>query len=302
MTLHPLTGGRNMALLGIGLMLLSVFVFALNNALGKWLIATLPVGQFLFLRSVAALTLLGPFYWRGGIAAFRDAPRKPLQIARMVLSAIEIAAFYLAVSYLPLADTMTFWLAAPIYVTALSAIFLGEKVGWRRWTAVLIGFIGVLLAVRPSAATLTWPALIGLGGGVLYAFVILATRSLRNTPDAVLISGPLVGSMVFGITMLPLGWVTPRLVDVAAFIVVAIFFLIGALCSNRSLKVAPASVVVPFQYTMIVWGVLLGYFVFGEIPEPLTLVGAAIITGAGIYIFMREQAVARRAPAPMEPQ
>ncbi len=293
---------RNAALAGIGLMLFSVFIFALNNGLGKWLIGIMPVGELLVLRGATALLLLTPFYWRDGITVFRDAPRKKLQFVRMALSAIEIAAFYAAVSYLPLADAMTFWLATPIYVTALSAAFLRERIGWRRWTAVVIGFVGVVLAMRPSGASFTWPALIGLSGGMLYACVLLATRSLRNSADTVLISASLVGSMTLGLTTLPFGWVAPSPLALVLFVVIAVFFIGGALCSNRSLKLAPASVVVPFQYTQIIWGVLLGYLFFGEVPEIMTLIGAAIITAAGIYIFMREQAVARREPMPAEPQ
>ena len=302
MTLETAQRGGNTVLVGIGMMLVGVFVFSFNNALGKWSIGTIPVGEFLFLRGLLALVLLAPFYWRMGLAPFRAAPRKGLQFLRILLSSIEIAMFYWAVSHLPLADAMTFWLATPIYVTALSAILLGEKVGWRRWTAVTVGFLGVVLAMRPSGASFTLPALIGVTGSILYAFVLIATRSLRSTSDVVLVTGSLAGSMIFGSAMMAFGFVVPGATDLALITVIAILFIAGAMLSNRSLKHAPASVVVPFQYTMIIWGVLLGYFVFGDVPEIMTLVGAAIITGAGIYIFMREQKVAKREPLPIEPQ
>ena len=185
---------RNATLLGIGLALFSVFLFTINNALGKLTIATLPIGEFLFLRSLTSLVLLGPFCWRAGWALFRDAPRPWLQVLRVLMSITEIGAFYWAVSHLPLADTLTLWLAAPIYITAFSAIFLGEKVGWRRWTAVLVGFVGVMLVMRPSAASVTWPALIGVIGGIVYAAGLMLTRSLRSTPDIVLLSGNVAGS------------------------------------------------------------------------------------------------------------
>jgi drug/metabolite transporter (DMT)-like permease len=279
-----------------------VLVFSSNNALGKWTIGTIPVGEFLFVRGLLALVLLSPFYWRAGLAPIRAAPRKGLQLARMLLSSIEIAMFYWALSYLPLADTMTFWLATPIYVTALSALLLGEKVGWRRWTAVTVGFFGVVLAMRPSGATFGWPALIGVTGSILYAFVLIATRSLRSTSDIVLVSGSLAGSTIFGLVMMSFGFfVMPSAIDLGVITVIAILFIVGAVLSNRSLRLAPASVVVPFQYTQIIWGVLFGYLVFGDVPAITTLVGAAIITGAGIYIFMRERAVSKREPMPIEP-
>src|SRR4029450_2821235 len=123
-----------------------------------------PIGEFMLIRSCFTLLFLAPFIWRAGRAAFTNAPRPGLQVLRVVWGAIEVAMFFWAVSYLPLADTTTFYLAGPIYVTALSVLLLGERVGWRRWPAVLIGFAGVLLALRPSAASFTLPAIIALIG------------------------------------------------------------------------------------------------------------------------------------------
>src|SRR5262245_27258678 len=165
---HPLAG--------IGLMLAAITLFSINDALGKWLLATYSVGELLLIRSAAALVLLAPFIRQAGLTAFTQAPRPVLQLVRVVLSTLEVAMFFWAVSYLPLADTVTFYLAGPIYVTALSVIILGEKVGWRRWAAVLVGFAGVVLALRPSAASLTLPALIALTGSLIFAFLMIATR------------------------------------------------------------------------------------------------------------------------------
>ena len=111
-----------------------------------------------------------------------------------MLSTLEVAAFFLATVYLPLADVITYYLAAPIFVTALSAIVLREQVGWRRWSAVLIGFCGVLIALRPSAQTISWPAMIALGGSMSFAVLMLITRSLRATPDIVLASMQFIGT------------------------------------------------------------------------------------------------------------
>ena len=149
---------------GILLMLGGIFLFSVNDALGKWLVATYTVWQVLLIRSAAALLVLAPFIWREGIAPFRQAPKPALQIVRVIFSTLEVAGFYWAVAYLSLADVMTFYLAAPIYVTAVSALFLREQVGWRRWSAVLIGFIGVIIALRPTSASWSAPALIALAG------------------------------------------------------------------------------------------------------------------------------------------
>jgi drug/metabolite transporter (DMT)-like permease len=114
-------------------MLAGVAMFSFNDALGKWLLSDYSVGELLLIRSAAALVFLVPFLRSAGVGAFVTAPRPALQIVRIVLSALEVAMFFWAVSYLPLADAVTFYLAGPIYVTALSVVLLGEKVGWRRW-------------------------------------------------------------------------------------------------------------------------------------------------------------------------
>jgi drug/metabolite transporter (DMT)-like permease len=275
--------------MGIGLMVAGVFIFTLNDALGKWLVASYSVGELLLIRSAIGIALLTPLIGRAGSAAFATAPRPWLQIVRVALSVTEVAAFFLALRYLPLADAITFYLAGPIYVTALSVVLLGERVGWRRWTAVCVGFIGVLVALRPSGDSLTWPALIALAGSIIYAVFMTVTRALRDTDSTVLVTGQVGGTLLFGLVAAPFGWVTPSLMDVVLLGLFGATAIAALFCVNRSLSVAPASVVVPYQYTMIVWGALLGYLVFGDVPSLNVFIGAAIIVAAGLYIFVREQ-------------
>jgi drug/metabolite transporter (DMT)-like permease len=277
------------ALAGIGLMLLGIFLFSANDALGKWILGTYGVGQMLMIRGTAALVMLSPFIYREGFGSFRSAPRPGLQILRLVLATAEVVMFFWAVRYLPLADIVTFYMAGPIYVTALSALFLGEKVGWRRWTAVIVGFIGVLIALRPSPATFTLPALIALTGSSSYALLMIVTRYLRGTSDIVMATGQIVMTLLFGAATASVGWVTPTPLDLLLMAWLGIIATLALMCVNRSLKLAPASVVVPYQYTMILWAVIFGYAVFGDRPQPHTLIGAAIIVAAGLYIFWREQ-------------
>src|SRR6516165_11589479 len=274
---------------GMALMLAGTALFSLNDALGKWLVASYSVGELLLVRSVAGLILLAPLVHRAGIAAFTTAPRRGLQLVRVVLSTAEVAMFFWAVSYLPLADTVTFYLAAPIYVTALSVILLGEKVGWRRWTAVVVGFAGVVLALRPSAATFTLPALIALAGSLIFALLMIATRKLRETSNTVLVAGQVGGTLLFGVIAAPPVWITPSMRDLALLSLFGVVAFVALACINRSLTLAPASVVLPYQYTIIVWAILLGYIVFGDLPDVFTLCGAAIIVAAGLYIFWREE-------------
>jgi drug/metabolite transporter (DMT)-like permease len=286
------TNERAARLAGIGLMLAGIWAFSFGDALGKYIVAGYPVGQLLFLRAVASLALLAPLIWRSR-AEFMRLERPGLHLLRVVLSTLEVMAFFVAVRYLPLADVITFYLASPIFVTALSALVLREQVGWRRWCAVAVGFCGVMIAMRPSAQTITWPALIALGGSVSFSLLMLITRSLRGASDVVLASSQFVGTLVFGALLLPFGWVTPSLPGFGLFALAGAISVGALLCVNRSLKLAPASVVVPYQYSMIVWAVMFGYVVFGDVPTLATLIGAAIIIGAGFYIFLREQALGR---------
>src|SRR5436853_2264426 len=281
--------GARSTLAGVGLMLAGAFLFSVNDALGKWLLADYSVGELLLMRSAAGLILLAPLIRQTGIAGFRSAPRPGLQIVRVILSTVEVALFFLAVSQLPLADTKTFYLAGPIYVTALSVVLLGEAVGWRRWTAVFVGFAGVVLALRPSSASFTPPVLIALAGSVTFAFLMIVTRMLRETTDTVLVAGQIGGTFVFGALTAPFSWVTPSPRDLVLLTLFGVLAMLALACVNRSLKLAPASVVAPYQYTLIVWAIVLGYLVFGDVPDLAMLVGAAIIIAAGLFIFWREQ-------------
>src|SRR4051794_39765421 len=279
---------RSARLAGIGLMLLSISMFSFGDALGKFLVGTYAVGQLLCLRACAALLALSPMIWRQR-AQFRHLERPWLQLFRVILSTLEVAAFFLATVYLPLADVITYYLAGPIFVTALSAIVLREHVGWRRWSAILIGFCGVVIALRPSAQTISGPALIALGGSLSFAVLMLITRSLRATPDIVMASSQFAGTFLLGAMMSPFGWVTPSPGSLVLFVAAGCISVSALFCVNRSLKLAPASVVVPYQYSMIVWAVMFGFVVFGDVPSPATVLGASIIISAGLYIFLRER-------------
>jgi drug/metabolite transporter (DMT)-like permease len=284
---------RSARIAGIALMLLSIFMFSFGDAMGKFMVATYSVGQLLFLRACAALLVLSPLIWRQR-AEFIRLERPWLQLLRVTLSTLEVAAFFLATVYLPLADVITYYLAGPIFVTALSAILLGEQVGWRRWTAILIGFCGVLIALRPSAQTVSLPALIALGGSLSFALLMLITRSLRDTPDIVMASSQFAGTFLLGVGLSVFNWVPPTAGSLVLFALAGCTSVAALLCVNRSLKLAPASVVVPYQYSMIVWAVIFGFVVFGDVPSVATIVGAAIIIGAGLYIFLRERDLGRQ--------
>jgi drug/metabolite transporter (DMT)-like permease len=139
----------------------------------------------------------------------------------------------------------------------------------------------------------SWPAIIALGGSLSFAVLMLITRSLRSTPDIVLASSQFAGTFALGALMSPFGWVTPSIGSLGLFAAAGCISVSALLCVNRSLKLAPASVVVPYQYSMIVWAVMFGFVVFGDVPSWATIVGASIIIGAGLYIFLRERGLGR---------
>lgn len=290
---------RRATLLGIGLMLLGVGVFSVGDMVGKMMVATLPVGQFLMLRAGASLVILSPFAWRER-AAFANTPRPWIHVLRVVLSSSEVAAFFFAVIYLPLADIITYYLASPIFVTVIAAIVLKEQVDLRRWAAVGAGFIGVLLALKPGAGTVSWSALIALAGSFSFAILMVVTRALRGTPQIVLGASQISGTFCFGLALTPFGWAPLSVQDIALIVFGGCITVVALFSVNRSLKLAPASVVVPYQYSMIIWAVILGYIGFGDIPAWHTLGGAAIIIASGLYIFMREQAAGHAEPV-MDP-
>ncbi|MFC3125007.1 DMT family transporter [Pseudoroseomonas globiformis] len=280
---------------GVIMMLLGVLLFAVNDALGKWLVGGYAVGQLLLVRSIAGLCFLAPFIRRTSPEAFLRPQRPGLQMLRVVFSTLETSLFFWALTELPLAEVMTYYMAGPIYVTAMSPFLLGERVGWRRWTAVAVGFGGVVLALHPSPESLSFGALCALAGSFSYACFMVATRKLASTPGTVLMTAQLLAALLFGGALVAAqGWTSPGTLDLALMLCLGLGSLTGNLCVNQSLRIAPASVVVPYQYTLILWGMLFGYLFFDEVIGLLTLLGAVIIIGAGLFIFMREQKLRRQ--------
>ena len=172
--------------LGVVLYLAGVGLFAVNDALGKWLVADYGVGQLMMLRSIGAGVVLAPMILKLRVNVI-DPRQAGLQVARVLCAAVDTFAFYTATRYMPLADVMTFYMATPLIVTALSAPLLGEKVERFRWAAVLIGFVGVVIALRPSPQMVSWAAPLALFGATTFALSQTITRELRGVHWAPLV-------------------------------------------------------------------------------------------------------------------
>lgn len=274
---------------GIALMLIGILLFSLNDVWAKYLVASYSVPQLIFLRSIGALAMLAPFILRNGLRATFRLDQPGLHAVRMVLIIIDLFAFVWAVKFLPVADVLALYLAAPLIITALSGPLLGEKVGWRRWSAVGVGFIGVLLILQPGNGAVSLPALIALGGAIAWAGLILTTRALRGTPDLTLISWHTMTTLVAGGVPLAWAWVPPTLSGWVGLIGLGVLATFAHMAMNRALKLAPASLVAPFQYTMIVWAALFGWLVFGDVPSVQMLMGTVLVIGSGLYVWHRER-------------
>ena len=275
--------------LGIALMLVAILMFVINDALGKWLVATYSVGQVLLVRSLFGLAMLSPMMLRTGWRELCFPTEPKLHLLRVLLTTAEVAAFYWSVAWLPLADVVTFYMATPIFVTALAWRFLGEKLDWPRIAAIFAGFGGVLIAMRPSSASFSLPALVAIGGTFIFALTMVITRRLRGAKGIVLVAWQSGAALLFGLAASPLGWVTPGWRDFTLLGTLGIVATIAHMAVNRALKLAPASVVMPYQYTQIVWAILIGYPVFGDWPDAMMLAGSGVIVAAGMVILWRER-------------
>ncbi len=276
---------------GILFMLLGTALFTFNDALGKWMVASVAVGQLLFIRSATALVVLAPVVHKAGWRKVFVLHQPGQHVLRLAFIVAEVFCFYLAVRHLPLADVMAVYQATPLIVTVLAISLLGEAVGWRRGLAVGIGFIGVLLVLQPDGGVFTAPALIALGGSFTYALSMVATRKLRETNSLSLIVYHSIAVGGVGLLTLPWGWEPVDLPSIGYLALIGVVATAAHMCMNQSLKLAPAAVVVPFTYTSLLWAILLGWLFFADLPTPLMLVGAGIIVASGLFVLHRERQI-----------
>jgi S-adenosylmethionine uptake transporter len=276
--------------LGVVLYLVGVGLFSINDALGKWLVADYGVGQLMMLRSIGAGAVLAPM-----ILSFRvnliDRRQAPLQVLRVLCAAVDTFAFYYATRFMPLADVMTFYMATPLIVTALSAPLLGEKVERFRWVAVLIGFVGVLIALRPSPQMFSWAAPLALFGATMFALSQTITRELRGVHWLPLVFWQFLGSGLIGAATVPFAWTTPSLFDLGLMFLVGIVSMTCFICIVRALALARAAVLAPLQYSAILWAAIMGWLVWRDAPTLPIIVGNAIIIGSGLYVAARGKMV-----------
>ncbi len=232
---------------------------------------------------------------RGTVRTVLATRRPVLHLARALLLPVNMAMMVLALNLLPIATVTTVVCTFPLIVTALSVPILGEHVGVRRWTAVAIGFVGVLIVVRPGTDVFDPAALIALGAGAVYALYLVLTRLLSRTdgPDGIALTTAWVGLAVYSIA-LPFGWRTPTMEEALLLGFVALAGTVGHRLIIAAFSRAPASTLQPFTYLQVVWATLAGLLVFRHLPDAVTLTGAGVIAASGLYAWWRERRVAGR--------
>jgi S-adenosylmethionine uptake transporter len=276
--------------LGVGLYLLGVGLFSINDALGKWLVADYGVGQLMMLRSIGAVMVLAPMILSLRVKLI-EPRRAPLQVLRILVAAVDTFAFYYATRFMPLADVMTFYMATPLIVTALSAPLLGEKVERFRWIAVLVGFAGVVIALRPSPQMFSWAAPFALFGAVMFALSQTITRELRGVHWAPLVLWQFVGSGLIGAATVPWAWTTPTAFDLGLMALVGAVSMLCFIFIVQALAMARAAVLAPLQYSAILWAAIMGWLVWRDAPTLPIIVGNTVIIGSGFYVAARGKMV-----------
>lgn len=280
---------------GIAFMCAGVFCLTINDVFAKWLGSFYPVVEVAFLRMLFALPLIvAAAFILGGPRAL--ATRRPLaQIGRGLLATIATLTFYLSLTLLPLAEATAIAFSAPLFVTMLAVPLLSERPGPVQWTATCIGFIGVLLIVRPGGAAFTLAALVPLGTALAYCLLMLTARMLgrRETIWATMLYATLVPLAITGV-LLPWFWEAPALEHLPYFIGLGFSGGLAMTLITQGFRIGIASVVAPFDYTGLVWATAFGWIIWGEIPHGLSVLGGVVIGVCGVYLAYRQARDERR--------
>ncbi len=277
--------GKRTILVAIGLVTTGGLLFAVMNAIVKALLARYPVLMLLWARTFFHVLFVAIVIPGAVVGALRT--REPgIQLARSVLLGSSTLLNFSALMYLPLGDVAAITFLSPIIVAAIALLVLRERVSLLRWLAIGTGFLGALLIVRPTGAAGVGPgALLALGCASAYAVYQISTRMVREAEPLVsLLFSGLVGAVLFT-ALLPWGWRTPGLVDLARMVAAGVLGAIGHLMIILALRRAEASRVSPFNYLQLVWSMAASYLAFGDVPAPATLAGAAIIVGSGLWLY-----------------
>jgi drug/metabolite transporter (DMT)-like permease len=280
---------------GIACAVIGIAFMALFDAMAKFLGEGYGVVQLVFFRNFFGLLFVLLLVARSGGLGSLSSRHPVLHFLRAAFALGATFSFFIGLQFMPLAEAFALTFAGPIFITVLSIPVLGETVGLRRWTAVLVGFVGVVIMLRPGSEALRVEALLPLTAALCYAFIMLLSRKLarRESVGAVMFWTAVIGILVSG-AALPFDWLAPTPRDWALFILLGLLGSLTMWFMTLAYRHAPAAVVAPFDYTILLWGLMLGWVIWRELPDPEIWPGAAILIGCGFYITHRETRVARK--------
>jgi drug/metabolite transporter (DMT)-like permease len=280
----PIQSAKGIACMIVGCLLLTV-----NDALMKWLTAGYPIGEIVVVRNLFAYIFIAALAWRaGGISTLRVGSVRA-QSLRAGLFVVTAFTFITGLSFLPLADAIAITFSGPLILTALAVPFLGERVGWQRWVAVFVGFIGVLLIIHPTGDAIRWAALLPLTAATAGAMRDIVTRRISVTDSSVCtLFWSTTAVTLVGLCTIPFGWQATQPLDLmllalnGVVVVGAQFFLIEAL------RFTEANVAAPFKYSSMIWAVLFGFIVWGDLPDLWVSAGSILVIACGLYVLRDE--------------
>ena len=278
---------------GILWMLLSMLLYVCMDTIGKYLAQTYPVIEIVWARFLFHLLLVAPVIWTQmpGALVSKSYRFQGLRAAMVVLTNLSMIT---AMRFIPMAEASAVASASPLIVTALSVFILKEKVGPRRWSGVVIGFVGVLIVVRPGMGLVHPATALPLAAALFYAINQVTTRKLGgiDNPMTTVFYTALFGVLATS-TVVPFYWTTPEPADLGLMAGMGLCSFLGHYANARAFQAAPAATVTPFNYSILLWATLTGFIVFDDLPDQWTLLGSLVIVGSGLYIFRRSRMASR---------
>ncbi|QDY99763.1 DMT family transporter [Nitratireductor mangrovi] len=281
-------------------MVIAMAGFTLNDAVVKAVSADMNMGQIMLVRGVFATAMVALLAWHSGALRELRGALSPMVLLRVAGEVGATVSFLTALAQLPLANVSAILQALPLAVTMGAALVLAEPVGWRRWTAITAGFVGVLIIIRPGLEGFEALSLLALLAVFFCAVRDLATKRIDQSVPTLLVStfSALAVTIVGAFLFAPMGgWQPLDTENVLLLAGAAVLVLIGYHCIILSMRTGEVSFIAPYRYTALLWAILLGYLVFGEVPDALMILGASFVVGSGLFTLYREQIRGRRLPA-----
>lgn len=280
-------------------MSVSMAGFTINDSIVKTIMGSMNMGQVMLVRGAFACLLMGTLAWRSGALKFPKQALHPLVALRALCELFATVSYLAALAHMPLGNVSAVMQALPLAVAMGAALFLGEMVGWRRWLAIIAGFAGVMIIVRPGFEGFSVYSLLALVSVAFAAARDIITRIIPNEIPSMLISTMTsIGVMLTGgVLIMPLGgWSPLTSMDLVALAGAAVLLMVGYHFIILGMREGEISFVAPFRYTSLLWAILLGYLLFADVPDVIMITGATIVVSSGIYTLYREKVVGKHKP------